>query len=138
MKRLNLLIVLFCGSVIGGCDPMTTYKKVIHNDSEYTLTVKNYTRAGTLSSYELQATHTINAKSELVLSDGNYLGDPNTQSCIIFGDSLVTSVTNQENSKVNFDFNDGKNWERSKSGNSAKGYRIECHSTVNNENITSK
>ncbi|GEM_PF-5683411 len=135
MKRLNLLIVLFCGTVISSCDPMTTYKKVIHNDSEYTLTIKNYTRAGTLSSYELQATHTVNPKSELILSDGSYLGDPKSQSCIIFGDSLVCSVASQENVKVDFNFNDGKNWERSKSGNSAKGYRIECHSAVKNENI---
>ena len=138
MKQKKILLLLFLSGFLLGCDPVTTYKKIIHNDSKYTLVVKHYTRAGTLSAYNLQATYEARPNSELVLSDGSYLGDANSQSCIIFGDSLVSSVSDQENLKVDFDFNDSKNWERSKSGGSAKGYRIECHSTVKDEYVKPK
>ncbi|MGN7785818.1 hypothetical protein ACTJIJ_14925 [Niabella sp. 22666] len=130
-----LLVCLLSGAILG-CDPVSGYKKTFKNSSKYTLKIEHFTRAGELNPYQLQATYTMAPKSEILLDNGSGLND--APPCVLFGDSLDATVTDQSDLKVNLDLNKENNWVRSQSGSRSKGYQVECWLVVEDANVVPK
>jgi hypothetical protein len=132
------IIILF---LLQGCDPSSTYRKVVANNSNYDLVILSYPLVNGTYGAQPKTSVSIKPNENTVIYDASGMGVGNP-SCVgrgaIFGDSLGVEINNSTNLKVSTDLNNESTWTRKSSGNSAKGYIVECRATITDADIVPK
>ena len=73
---------------------------------------------------------------EAILNKGSILGQ--APPCVSIVDSFAIKILDDQGLKVTTDLNKETTWKRNSSGNSAKGYIVECKATITNADIVPK
>ena len=131
-KFLSMLVVV---TILTSCDPPPTiYRKIIVNNTNYELSVVKYG-----SNKVVTNSYVLKPNTQSVIQNRSMMDRLTEGNCILkTGDSLAVFVNNNAALKVATDLNKESSWMGKSSGNSAKGYTLECKATTTNSDIAPK
>lgn len=137
MKKVFFLQIalIFILSLIG-CDPVSDFRKIVENKSEYKIAIIGYYRGQPGQPYD---TVYVDAHEEVRLRDAageGGLGGP--PGCVSVIDSQVCKVFDRPDLIVSKDLNNSDNWTSTTSGSKKKGYSKKCVAIITDADIVSQ
>lgn len=130
MKIRICLVFLMSLFLLAGCDPASSFKKTVENNTGYNLLIYAYGNKANSTK--------IPSNQRTTLTESGGLGGNVLASCIAVGDSIICEVEGRSDLKVVKDFNDDNDWIRNSSGSSRKGYQTECKMIISNSDIVTQ
>lgn len=132
-RYIFVLAILFLVSITS-CDPHSDYKKIIINNSDYTIKIVGYSNpTGTYMPYD---SFIVNPNNRITIRSNGRLGD--APPCVLNGDSIVGVLPNNSDLRIIKNFNSSENWVRNRTGSNNKGYFISCEAVITNSDIKTK
>lgn len=133
MKTIYILFLLFSIIVtITSCDPQNSYRKIISNQIDSDILVTEYLNKAVYNTY------IIKSNSESLIYNSSRTGGPTNTCKFLTGDSLDVKLINNTSLTVTKNLNLEDSWINKSSGNSAKGYMVECRAIINDADIVPK
>lgn len=131
MKKIFISILLAAILLIFSCDPVSSYRKYINNQSQHDLKIYTY------SSYRLDPSlkpyDSLIVKSNTKILLVSSTERSNAKICTNPKDSIVAFASGNDALKVTLDLNDEKNYT-----SSGSKYIIECTATIKSSDIVPK
>ena len=119
-----------------GCDPLSSYKVYVKNDSQYNLKVFIYDQTDLRSNRKPYDSVTVNKGTTSLLKSSDERAT--IELCTNKKDSIAVVINDNFLLKVVKDLNSENSYQSNKSGNSGKGYTIKCEAIISDADVMPK